>query len=185
MEVCGKWFDIWANKSTGQIHYSKGDMSFSDNQIQNAFSTIMAQQLISIYDAPSVLYLAFGHGDTAWDYFSYDQSYEQTTLVDEFYRVPIFREVRYTGQTSTHTESLFYYVDSDYEESETATTAIEAKIYIPEGIADGIYREFAMFGEDATEVVDSGTIVNWVVHPMFDKTGYELTRTIRLIFRQR
>ena len=189
MDVCGKWFDIYANKKTGKVHYSSGDLKFSDNQIQNVFSVLMADMLISVPDTSSpygVLYLAFGRGSETWDLYPPDQDYAQTTLEDEFYRISVMNDVRYTGQTSSEYDTLFYYIDPDtYAESGSVTNAIEAKIFVPEGVADGIHREFALFGDDATATQDSGTMINWVVHPQFDKTGYELTRTVRLIFYER
>ena len=186
MNISGKWLDCWRNDSIDKTVYSNGDFEFSDNQIQNSFSVMLATLLIELPDSSTngILYLAFGRGDEAWDYFTPDQSHAQTTLTDEFYRVSVMDTVR-TASIYNET-SLFYYIDPDtHEVSGTPTNAIEAKIFVAKGIADGIHREFGLFGINATSTKDSGHMINWVIVPAFDKTGYELTRTVRLIFRSK
>ncbi|NDB60091.1 hypothetical protein EB001_16820, partial [bacterium] len=67
--------------------------------------------------------------------------------------------------------------------SQTPTTRLRVEIEINGNEAIGSLREFGLFGGTATAIEDSGLMINWVAHPLIEKTDdLVLNRLIELDF---
>jgi hypothetical protein len=65
----------------------------------------------------------------------------------------------------------------------TPSSKLEITVTILTTEAAGTMREFGLFGGTATSTLDSGEIVNWIVHSKIEKdSSFEIERKIRLEF---
>jgi hypothetical protein len=114
-----------------------------------------------------ILYWAVGAGDPGWDTSTATPSPGADRLHLESARIAVDSE-------------NIAYLNPDGSVSATPTSCIEigAVFGWPE---DRQLREFGLFGGDASEAANSGTLINYVIHPRIDLNGgANLTRRIRL-----
>lgn len=117
------------------------------------------------------LYWAMGSGRTAWDTSAYTPVDTTDRLFTETYRKVIPAENR-------------YFVTELGQRSETITNRLQLDIALESAEANGLsFREFGIFGGNASATVNSGILINHKVHPRIDKTeGMRIERSVRFTF---
>jgi len=118
-----------------------------------------------------ILYWALGSGSDSWpDDNPPDPLASDNVLLNETFR----KEVGYSD---------IIFLDGDNEESLTPTRKIQVTSTFLYNEANGKLREFGLFGGDATEIKDSGLMINRKTHPIIVKTtGLQLERILRITF---
>jgi len=112
-------------------------------------------------DLRGIRYLALGTGDSAWDAAPPQGDPAAAAMKNEVARIPLVLH-----------ENLEY--DPD-------TREVVVRTDVPFDRANVILREFGLFGGEATDARDSGTLLHWQVHPKIDKTRpIHLKRGFRL-----
>lgn len=167
--IRGEWQDT-LKYADGRKEVRSG--AFKPNQIQNMFATLLATWCRGESGYDRITYFAVGHGDVSWDTAPPTQPYSQTTLEDEYFRKAI-------------PQGDIVYVDPEtgIPTGGTPSSKIEITVTLTSGEANGTLREFGLFGGTATAALDSGEIVNWVVHNRIDKdTSLEIERIVRIEF---
>ena len=145
-------------------------MPWRSNRIVSTAWPLVAALLRGESSMAGIAFCAIGGGVASWDDRASVDVPDATHLAHEIVRVPIApADIRYVdsagGAASTPTHRLSVSVRV------TATSAIKV-------------REFALFGGEATAALNSGRMINYVIHSRIDlKAGDVLTRTIRLSFR--
>lgn len=145
-------------------------MPWRSNRIVSTAWPLVAALLRGERSMAGIAFCAIGDGVASWDDGASLEAPDATHLAHETARVPIApADIRYVdaagGAASTPTHRLSMSV------TVTATSAIRL-------------REFALFGGEATAALNSGRMINYVIHPKIDlEVGDALTRTIRLSFR--
>jgi hypothetical protein len=158
----------------GELHlhlYEKGEMIkevVQSNIIVNTASILIARLLKDNAEPSSgISYLAVGSGNPSWNLLDPPApTTSQTKLENEFFRKAI--------EFST-------FVDPESAEpTEVETNIVDYSVTFSEAEAVGPIMELSLFGGDATEETDSGTMVNWRTFPVISKTN---TMTLTVIFR--
>ena len=104
-----------------------------------------------------IQYWAVGSGADSWDSDTPSPTLDETRLTAELGRVAI-----------SPTEMVF--LDEDYEVSATPTNIIQVTHLFGEDDCNGVWREFGLFGGNATETTNSGIMVNKRHHAILTKT---------------
>lgn len=114
-----------------------------------------------------IQYWAIGSGNEEWDTAPIEPAINASRLDNEIGRVAI-------------DPSEIKFLSSDYTESEVPTNMLEIKHTFGVDDCNGEWREFGIFGGNATDEVNSGIMVNKRHHPVITKTT-EMTieRTMR------
>lgn len=151
--------------------YENGKLVYDYNKsniIVNTASILIAR-LLKDNNEPSggISYLAVGSGADGWDPFDPPApTTSQTLLESEFDRKAI---------------ELSTFVDPITGEPTTEdTNIVDYSVSYGESEAVGAIMELSLFGGDATEEKDSGTMVNWRTFPVINKTN---SMTLTIIFR--
>lgn len=158
----GRWRDRYF-RSGVLVH----DTGWFPNQIQNVAPEIVAALLIRAgehapHDAPvpfaGISYMAVGAGDVAWDAVAPVQDRADATLHAEFFRKAI-------------PAADMVFVDPGDPDVVVVgpTRMVQISVTLEQGEANDSLREFALFAGHAEAALDSGHILNWVVHPRIDK----------------
>ena len=138
------------------------------NIIVNTASILIARLLKdSTEPSAGISYLGVGSGNASWDYMDPPApTTSQTLLENEFDRKAI---------------ELTTFVDPETGEPiETPTNIVDYSVTYGEAEGVGPIMELSLFGGDATESIDSGTMVNWRTFPVINKTN---SMTLTVIFR--
>ena len=168
LPLIGEWRDVLIRADGVRI-----DSGWRRNQIQNTYAQLLAAfvGLESTFLPVGFQYMAVGSGLLAWDTTPPIQSYGDTTLTTEFYRKAITK-----FDTS-------YRDPATFAVSVPITNVIQVDITFGIGEATGDHREWGIFAGNATGVVDTGYMFNWVVVPKLTKgAGDVLTRSVRFTF---
>ncbi len=169
--VRGRWRD--------KITYADGTEEVTPwrpNQIQNV-AAIVAAALFRRYDETAegtdwdgITYMGIGRGNVTWDTVPPTQDAADTILEDEFVRKAIApSDMSFSDGAGTPQlpESRFIMIVVTLAPSE----------------ANDSLREFALFGGDATGTVNTGQMINWIVHNRFDKdSSITIQRTVEFEF---
>lgn len=119
-------------------------------------------------------YWAIGSGEDSWDSSTPDPDITATHLTTEIGRVAI-------------APSEIKFLDSDNTESNTPTNILQIKHMFTNSECNGKWREFGLFGGNATETADSGILINKRHHSIITKTSdmsIERTMTFTLSLTQ-
>ena len=118
-----------------------------------------------------ILFFAVGAGNPAWDATRTPANPAATRLHNEILRQAV------------PAADIHYLDDHDEPTSQPASRIqIAAQFTWPD--QHQTLREFGLFGGDATDMRDSGYLVNYVIHPRLHlETGATLTRRLRLSLR--
>jgi hypothetical protein len=147
------------------------DSEWSSNTIVDPAWPLIAGLLKNDPALDGILFWAVGAGDPAWDGTHTAASPATTQLQDEIERhtVPV---------------KSIVYLDSNGIPVESPTTWIEVSASFTWPAEAQTLREFGLFGGGASKVKDSGSLINYVIHPLLDlAAGTTLTRRLRLSLR--
>lgn len=177
------------NKEGYDIHHAKGeyvdyiykkgklvDVRKGHNLVVDVCSKLLAG-LVSGKITGSSIYWAIGSGQTSWDAL-FDAgsgptpSSDAIGLVNEIARIKVsasnFRFVDESGNELS---------DSNY------SNRIKCTITVDENTANGKWREFGLFGGNATATQDSGIMIDHIYHNVFNKSEeFSVTRVLTLTF---
>lgn len=167
--LVGEWKDT--------IYDAEGNLiketPWRKNQIQNTAGGVLMALLGTHPTWGGLQYLAIGEGDPSWDVTPPSQSHDATILTSEIFR----KAIGYANVT---------FRDPSNPDAIVADPSRVMQLEVEFGAAEanGIHREFALFGGDATAVANTGQIFNWVVTlPRIEKiAGTILRRQIRLTY---
>jgi len=169
--IRGRWRDTF-HHADGTIE--QGD--WSPNQIQNAAAIVAASLFCRFSELPAgsgwggILYMGIGSGLTAWDTTAPTQDPADVSLTTEYFRKAI-------------AAADMSFSDGAGNAVTVPTRFILITITLTTAEANGSLREFGLYGGDATATLDSGQIINWVVHPRIDKDAtVTITRTVEIEF---
>lgn len=139
----------------------------SHNLVVTTFLNLVQALLKNETSYKGVQYWAVGSGDEAWDSSLPSPATTDTKLVAEIGRVAVTPE-EITFRTP------------EYEESPTPTNIIQITHTFGTDDCNGTWREFGIFGGNATTAADSGIMINKRNHAIITKTS-EMTveRTMR------
>lgn len=171
MKIVGRWHDEIRHSDGTIEHGPDGKFEWGWNQIQNTFRTLLACWSRAEPGYDRIGFMGIGTGLIGWDTVPPTQSFDQTILESEYYRMTI-------------PQGDIIFIDPvTGDPSVTPTNKLEITVNIGYSDANGTMREFGLFGGTATSSLDSGEIVNWIVHDRIDKTsGFEIQRKVRIEF---
>lgn len=139
-----------------------------NNIIVNSASILIARLLKDNSEPTNgISYLGVGSGAGSWNAFDPPApTTSQTQLENEFSRKQI---------------DLKSFVDPDTgEPTTTPTNIVDYSVTFGEAEAVGPIMELALFGGDANDALNSGTMVNWRTFPVINKTN---SMIMTIIFR--
>lgn len=137
------------------------------NLVVNSFLRLVMCLLKRQSGYSGITYWAVGSGAASWDTTPVDPSLNNTTLTNEIGRVSVA-----AGEMS--------FLNSNYEVVTSPTNIIQVTHTFGTSDCNGVWREFGLFGGNATGSRNSGIMVNNRRHAILTKTD-EMTveRTMR------
>ena len=137
------------------------------NLVVNSFLKLVMLLLKNQNGHKGATYWAIGSGADSWDTTSVTPSLNETRLTNEIGRVAI-------------PASEIVFLDNNYEETTTPTNIIQITHTFGTADCNGKWREFGIFGGNATTDANSGLMINKRHHGVITKTE-EMTveRTMR------
>lgn len=151
--VKGKLFFKVYKSTTGELVYN-----YENSNIIVNTSSILIARLLKDNTEPQkgISYLAVGSGNPSWDLFNPPApTTSQTKLENEFFRKAIDYSTFIHPQTGEPTNAY--------------TNIVDYVVTLGESEAVGPIVEFGLFGGDATEELNSGTMINWRTIPVVTK----------------
>ena len=152
------------------ITYEDGtvvDTGWGRNKIVFNFNVLVAGLLKADPLFSGIKYWAIGSGLPEWDNVRPEPQVADTGCVNEFYRKAI------------PTENIKY-LDVAGNETVSATNRLQIRLVFSSAEAVGKWRDFSIFGANATATLNSGLALNHRTHGLIDKTN---TMTIERIIR--
>ena len=140
--------------------YKKGvlvDEIIGHNLVVNSFLNLVMCMLKQQSGYSGIQYWAVGKGEDSWDNTPISPDINATRLTEEIGRVPI-------------NLSDIKFLNSDYEEMSTPTNIIQISHTFGTSDCNGVWREFGIFGGNATENLNSGIMINKRHHKIITKT---------------
>ena len=165
--------DLSGVKMTGEITdriFNNGvlvDERHGHNLVVNSFLRLVMCLLKKQSGYTGIQYWAVGSGAASWDSNMPTPDINATQLTAELGRVAI-------------PASEIVFLDSNYDETSTPTNIIQVKHVFGTADCNGVWREFGLFGGNATSNANSGILINKRHHAVLTKTN-EMTveRTMR------
>lgn len=127
------------------------------NLVVNSFLWLVMCLLKGQEDFKGIQYWAIGSGIDSWDSDIPAPELSATRLTHEIGRQPI-------------TKDEITFLNSDYSETEVPTNIIQIRHLFTENDCNGVWREFGLFGGNATASPNSGIMVNKRHHAILTKT---------------
>jgi len=172
MKIVGRWKDRCC-KNGRWYDGEHGKFEWDFNQIQNTFATLLTCWLREEAGYNRIGYMGIGSGLIGWDTSPPAQPYSQTALTTEYARMTI-----------AQVDLVFIDPATDLPTGGTPSSKIEITVNMGAGDANGTMREFGLFGGTATAALDSGEMVNWVVHNKIIKSpAISIQRKVRIEFQ--
>lgn len=142
-----------------RIHYKDGRVEerVGHNLVVNSFLNLVMCLLKQQNGYKGVQYWAVGSGASSWDSNMPSPDLDATRLTSEIGRVAI-------------TSDEISFLDGSYNESSTPTNIIQIKHTFGASDCNGTWREFGIFGGNATTAINSGILVNKRHHAVITKT---------------
>lgn len=137
------------------------------NLVVNTFLSLVMCLLKKKAGYSGIQYWAVGSGSPSWDEDIPSPDISATRLTNEIARVPI------------STDEM-QFLDSDYNVVSTPTNILQIKHLFTTDECNGVWREFGIFGGNATSAVNSGILINKRHHAILTKTSdMTVERTMR------
>lgn len=155
-----------------EIRYEDGTVEIREDHnlvvdsVLNLFTSLLKNEL----NYEGIKYWAVGQGLASWDSSLPEPSPSNTKLVNEIGRVEIVSsEIKYLDGSGNYTDS--------------PTNKIEISHTFGENECNGTWREFGIFGGNASTTKDSGIMIDKINHKILTKTDtIEVKRTLRITF---
>lgn len=162
--VVGQFKDKVFDATTGEFLY---ETDWSKNTIVNGLNKAIAYSFAGM---GGLAYWAVGSGATIWDTSLPSPSVTDTQLVNEIGRKVI-------------PASAFAFLDSEGRVSATPTNVLQITLTFGAGDCNGEWREFAIYGGNATSSLGSGIMINHKTHALLVKTDtIQVQRQIKFTF---
>lgn len=135
------------------------------NLVVEAMLPLVMSLLKNSSSMNGIQYWAVGSGSDLWSEEDIPTpSLTDTKLVDEIGRVPV---------------QMISFYDSEAEEvTDKATNVLEIRAEFREEDCNGVWREFGVFGGNATSNPNSGIMINKRNHPILTKTSEMLVQRV-------
>ncbi len=170
---------IWRD----EITYQDGRVEIREwkhNLVVNKLSELLAALFKTHAGIVGAQYWAVGRGDPAWDSRPDangdglpdppQPTVTQTKLLDEIARKPV----------------TVVFLDANNNQTSSITNRVEVSATFGVGEANGAWREWGVFGGNATSAKDSGYMADAVNHPVLSKPAgdgdFSITRRVRFTF---
>jgi len=127
------------------------------NLVVNTFLNLVMCLLKQQSGYKGVQYWAVGSGASSWDSNMPSPGISATRLTSELGRVAI-------------SASDLSFLDANYNVVTTPTNILQIKHVFNEGDCNGVWREFGIFGGNATTSLNSGIMINKRHHAIITKT---------------
>ena len=143
-----------------RIHYADGHIEerVGHNLVVNNFLNLVMSLLKQQSGYKGIQYWAVGSGAPSWDGSMPNPDINSTKLTAELGRVAIG-----AGEIK--------FLNSDYNEVSTPTNILQISHTFGPSDCNGVWREFGIFGGNATTAKDSGIMINKRHHAVITKTG--------------
>lgn len=105
-----------------------------------------------------IQYWAVGSGASSWDSNTPNPTLDSTGLTSEL------------GRSAINKDNIIF-LNSNYEKSNTPTNIIQVSHTFGTSECNGVWREFGLFGGNATASKDSGIMINKRHHAIITKTN--------------
>lgn len=144
---------------TDTIHYKDGrvEKRVGHNLVVNNFLKLVMSLLKGETGYKGIQYWAVGSGAPSWDNSMPSPSIDSTKLTAELGRVAI-------------TAGEIKFLTPEYEVSSVPTNIIQITHTFGPSDCNGVWREFGIFGGNATATKDSGLMINKRHHAIITKT---------------
>ena len=166
-------FDPTGVKMTGEIRdriFKNGQFveeRVGHNIVVNTFLPLVMSLLKKQTGYSGIQYWAVGSGNASWDTNMPTPVVTETQLTSEIGRVAI-------------PASEIVFLDSDFEVTNTPTNIIQITHTFGTSDCNGSWREFGLFGGNATTSANSGYMINKKHHSVLTKTAdMTVERTMR------
>lgn len=142
-----------------RIHYADGRVEerVGHNLVVNNFLNLVMSLLKQQSGYKGIQYWAVGSGASSWDGSMPNPGINSTKLTAELGRVAIG-----AGEIK--------FLNSDYNEVSTPTNILQISHTFGPSDCNGVWREFGIFGGNATTAKDSGIMINKRHHAVITKT---------------
>lgn len=142
-----------------RIHYADGHVEerVGHNLVVNSFLNLVMCLLKQQSGYKGIQYWAVGSGASSWDSSMPNPDIKSTKLTAELGRVAIG-----AGEIK--------FLNSDYNEVSTPTNILQISHTFGPSDCNGVWREFGIFGGNATTAKDSGIMINKRHHAVITKT---------------
>lgn len=142
-----------------RIHYADGHVEerVGHNLVVNNFLNLVMSLLKQQSGYKGIQYWAVGRGASSWDSSIPSPEITATKLTAELGRVAI-------------STSEIKFLTPEYEESPTPTNILQISHTFGPTDCNGVWREFGIFGGNATSAKDSGVMINKRHHAVITKT---------------
>lgn len=142
-----------------RIHYADGRVEerVGHNIVVNSFLPLVMSLLKQQSGYKGIQYWAVGSGASSWDSSLPSPDINATKLTAELGRVAIG-----AGEIK--------FLNSDYNEVSTPTNILQISHTFGPSDCNGVWREFGIFGGNATTAKDSGIMINKRHHAVITKT---------------
>ena len=161
IKVTGQITDKIIHLDTGEVEVREGH-----NLVVTSFTKLVMALVGRASGYKGINYWAVGSGLAEWDNNPVSPTLNETTLTAEL------------GRKLLTTEN-FSFQDADGNISETPTNILRINVTFDADECNGIWREFGLFGGNATATINSGILVDKRHHEVITKTStMAIERTI-------
>lgn len=142
-----------------RIHYADGHVEerVGHNLVVNSFLNLVMCLLKQQNGYKGIQYWAVGSGASSWDASLPNPDISATKLTSELGRVPI-------------AASEIQFLNSNYNVVTTPTNILQISHTFGPTDCNGVWREFGIFGGNATTAANSGIMINKRHHAVITKT---------------
>lgn len=145
------------------------DEIVSHNLVVNTFLNLVMCLMKQQNGYSGLQYWAVGSGSASWDTSPVTPDINATRLTSEIGRVPL-------------SSDCFSFLNSDYEVTNTPSNILQVKRVFSETECNGVWREFGIFGGNATASANSGIMINKRHHGVITKTSeMQVERIMRFV----
>lgn len=142
-----------------RIHYGDGHVEerVGHNLVVNSFLSLVMSLLKGQNGYGGVKYWAVGSGASSWDANMPNPESSATRLTSELGRKAI-------------TANDIKFLDADFNESPSPTNILQITVTFDSSDCNGVWREFGIFGGNASSSLNSGFMINKRHHAVITKT---------------